>query len=558
MLNHYRPRHLSRTVSAAWPLLLLLPLVASACISVSNEGQIGATPAPARSQGPPAASATLPALASPTPIPTPEPTLAPVEAEVVGFLPYWFLEDAADPIDTDLLTIAAMHSIEASGNGRLVSKKPSGDVPPGWEAIESDAFSELRDRLQDDGIKVVPVIQRTGWTEGTAARTKSLLGKRKDRRALAGRIAEYVSSRGFDGVNLDFEPVPQDLADEYVELVREVRAALDEVDPGLHLSVDVVASLSGYDLAALTADDAADLAVIMGYNYRTDGAATAGSTAPLRDPSGSDLSTTVEAALEQVAADKLVLALPWYGKSWSTESDEARAKTISGRDIDGPSDPYYARATDLAAQNGRRYQPDQASAWTAYAVPPECTNCPAVWRQVWYDDADSFGAKIDFALQQGLAGVGMWAMGMDAPHPELWLTLRDRLRPRVDVMPPGGTAQLDPETLRGEIDDRDVVEGSAQLRLFASDGPEGSGLVLARIGLDGELDDSGQLATGRTYPAVERITFPLGDASTGGSSDDGPRSIHVQWRDIAGNWSMPLMLDVYAIDADASETPADL
>ena len=52
-------------------------------------------------------------------------------------------------------------------------------------------------------MKVVPVIQRTGWTEGTAARTETLLSKRKNRRQLADRIADYVSSRGFDGVNLD-------------------------------------------------------------------------------------------------------------------------------------------------------------------------------------------------------------------------------------------------------------------------------------------------------------------------------------------------------------------
>ncbi|RPJ69167.1 MAG: hypothetical protein EHM15_13235, partial [Desulfobacteraceae bacterium] len=46
---------------------------------------------------------------------------------------------------------AAFHSIEASGDGRLVQRKPSGSVPPGWEALESDAFSELKARLQADG-----------------------------------------------------------------------------------------------------------------------------------------------------------------------------------------------------------------------------------------------------------------------------------------------------------------------------------------------------------------------------------------------------------------------
>ena len=45
--------------------------------------------------------------------------------------------------------------------------------------------------------------------------------------------------RGFDGVNLDFEPMPRRLRDEYVAFVRELRAELDAVDERLGLSVDV-------------------------------------------------------------------------------------------------------------------------------------------------------------------------------------------------------------------------------------------------------------------------------------------------------------------------------
>lgn len=548
--------HPSRSIAWLWPILLL-PFVASACISVSGEGQIGSTPVPVASAAAPVGSPTQAPLMSPTPIPTPPPTPEPVEAEVLGFLPGWLVSSAADSIDRDLLTVAAIHSVEASGDGRLVSKKPSGDVPPGWKALDSDAFAELKTSLQSAGVKVVPVIQRTGWTDGTAERTRTLLTKPKNRRSLAGRIAKFVEGRGFDGVNLDVEPVPADLADDYVALVRDVRAALDEIDPELHLSVDVVAGLDGYDLDALTADDAADLAVIMGYNYRTDGARVAGSTAPLRDPSGSDLSSSVAEAVAQAAPDRLLLALPWYGRAWATESDQARAETVRGKGIDAPSEPYYGAAIDLAAKSGRRYQPDQASAWTAYPD-RQCTNCPAVWRQVWYDDPDSFGAKIDHALEQGLAGIGVWALGMESGRDDLWLTLRDRLRPREDTLPPGGTAHIDANALRGELEGLEVVRGVAPLLLFASDGVEGSGLMLARVGLDGELKADGQLATGRTYPAVERIEFPLGDASTGGSLEDGPRSIHVQWRDIAGNWSVPLVLEVYAVDPESALTPEDL
>ena len=475
----------------------------------------------------------------------------------MGFLPNWLVEEAVATIDTDLLTLLAFHGVEASGDGRLVTTKPSGEVPTGWQALDSDAFVALKSQAQADGVRVILTIQRFGWAEGTLDRTRALLESRPDRRALADRIAKLVTERAFDGVNLDFEPMPEDLADEYVAFVREVRAALDAIDPELHLSVDVVPSLSGYDLPGLTADDAADLAIIMGYNYRGEDSAVAGSTAPLDDPEIRDITVTLDEALALVPAEKLVLALPWFGAAWSTETDQPAAATMSGRGIDGGASPSYAEAVALASQTGRNYDPAQASAWTAYPN-RQCATCPATWRQAWYDDPDGFGAKVDHALGRGLAGVGIWALGQEGGREELWWTLRHRLRPQLDETPPAGSAAIDPESIRGDLEGLDVVEGVASLRLFASDTPEGSGLVLTRVGLAGELSEDGQLVSGRTYPASERIDFPLGDESTGGSSEPGPRSIHVQWRDIAGNWSPPLVVDAWVVDPVTSETPEDL
>ena len=539
-----------RPRGAALAALFALPLVASACISVDQPGTEATAPAP-----PSAALTQVPA--TPGPPRTPPPTPPRVEAEVLGFLPNWLVEDAAATIDTDLLTLLAFHGVEASGDGRLVTTKPSGEVPTGWQALDSDAFVTLKEQAQADGVRVVLTIQRFGWAEGTLDRTRALLGDRQARRGLADRIARLVDERGFDGVNLDFEPVPEELADEYVAFVREVRAALDAVDPELHLSVDVVPGLTGYDLAGLTADDAADLAILMAYNFRTEGAAVAGSTAPLDDPEIRDITTTLDEALAQVPAGKLMLALPWFGAAWSTESDLPGAATLSGRGIDGGASPSYAEAVALASQTGRQYDPAQASAWTAYPN-RQCATCPATWRQVWYDDPDGFGAKVDEALARGLAGVGIWALGQEGGREELWWTLRDRLRPQADTTPPAGSASLDPETIRGDLEGLDVVEGVASLRLFASDTPDGSGLVLARIGLSGEVAEDGQLVTGRTYPASERIDVPLGDESTGGSAEPGPRSIHVQWRDLAGNWSPPLVIEAWVVDPATSEAPEDL
>jgi spore germination protein YaaH len=538
-------------------LLLLLPVVLGACITVDND--LAETPTPGAGTSEPGGSATPAPFVTPTPRSTPQPTPEPVEAEVLGFVPYWLLQDAAETIDPSLLTIAAFHSVEAAQNGQLVSKKPNGDVPGGWAALRSDEFSALKQKLQAAGVKVVPVVQRTAWSDGTRDRTIKLLSTKKSRAALVKNITELVDARGFDGVNLDFEPIPARVADQYVLFVRELRAALDALDPRLHLSVDVVPGLENYDLEALTADDAADLAVIMGYGYATRDSAVAGSTAPMVGGAAGDLTTSVAGALAQTGGEgaRLLLALPWYGYSWPTQSAQPGAEVRSGTNVGAPATAEYDDAVRSAVQGGRNYDSEQGSAWTAYAT-KDCSSCPATWRQTWYDDPDSFGAKVGFALEHGLAGVGIWAPGMDGAREEMWWALRDRIRPVEDTIPPNGSPALDPGSIRGDIDGLDVIRGNASLRLFAADEVDGSGLAFVRIGLDDGIDDDGRLVVGRTYPAVERIDFPLADPETGGSAEEGPRSIHIQWRDLAGNWSTPVVLEAHVLDPKATVTPADL
>ena len=546
-------RHASHRLRGLIALSLVVPFTVAACVTITDTGPAASGGAPGQTAGATAGASS--SVATPTPRPTPEPTPEPLDAVVFGFLPYWLAERAAEALDPSLLTTVTWHGVEASGDGRIVSKKSNGDIPPGWAGMETEAFDQLKQRLQAAGVEVALTVQRFGWTDGAAKRTKNLLTDRKDRRKLADRIAALVAERGFDGVNLDFEPMPADLADEYAAFVREVRAALDAVEPGQHLSVDVHPSLTGYDLAALTADDAADLAILMAYEYRGAGAGLASSIAPLSDPATNDIESTVAAALEQVEPGKLVLGLPWYGRAWSTETPDGRSATLSGRDIDAPATVSYALAVEQAELFGRRYQPDQASAWTVYPT-QSCSSCDAVWRQVWYDDPDSFGAKIDLAVEQGLGGVGMWALGHEDGREELWWALRNKIQQRADDAPPNGNAALDTSASRRERDGIPVVSGSVPLRLIASDAGDGTGLGYVRVGLAPELDGRDRLTTGRTYPATESLEFALGDPATGGSAEDGPRAVHVQWRDLAGNWSAPIVIDVWVEDPDPAPSLA--
>ncbi len=285
----------------------------------------------------------------------------------------------------------------------------------------------------------------------------------------------------------------------------------------------------------------------------------AGSTAPLIGGAAGDLTTSVAAALEQTGGDgeRLMLALPWYGYAWPTQSAAAGAAVRTGEDVDGPSTANYDVAV-RGAREGRSPLRQRAGVGLDGLRDQELLELPRdlatglVRRPRQLRRQDRVRARTGPRRRGGLGP------GMEGAREEMWWALRNQLQPRLDDAPPAGSPALDPATIRGDIDGLDVVRGSASLRLFAADDLDGTGLALVRIGLDDEVDEDGRLVVGRSYPAVDRIEFPLGDEETGGSGVDGPRSIHVQWRDLAGNWSIPVVLEAHVVDPATTVTPADL
>lgn len=515
----------------------------------------------------------------------PRPTLA--QTEVFGFLPYWELPRASS-IDLDTLTTLAYFGVEAGRDGRLLREGVDGEPTRGWAGWTSDEFAAVRDRAQAAGVRVVLTVERFAWTTAGKRATKRLLSDADARATLAVEIAEAVTAAGADGVNLDFEPLPKKVRGAYVRLVRKVRRALDAVDPSLQLTFDLTPDVTTFPLRKLVADGAADAAVLMGYEYRTPGSRTAGSVAPLRDGDGLDVRGSVGRALREAPASKVILAMPWYGRAWSTRTDEPGSRTRGGDRFIDPSTAFYRVSVPRAATAGREWDAKQGSAWSVYRS-RACDTCPESWRQLWYDDVDSVLAKLGLVRRRDLRGVGIWALGYEGSREDLWAALRFGLGSGRDGSAPVGSAAVEAASAIGERDGLPVVGAVVSLALTASDEPDGSGLAFVRVATRGRLDESGALKRGTTFPAVGsvRVTLPgagpaddvfvpggaaVPSPSTslapgpGPTAEPGPTpsappsptlssrlrpvTIRVQWRDIAGNWSEPRSLPVL-LDPDA-------
>ena len=370
-----------------------------------------------------------------TPVPRPDPP-APAPGpsggtaagglfrEVFGFLPYWEVADAALDLDYSVLSTIAYFSVGVDRSGNLLKQSAGGSVTTGWGGWTSSRMTAVIDDAHRAGTRVALTITSFAWRSTEAAAQAELLGNPVARLNLARQAAAAVRDRGADGINLDFEPIAPGHAADFTALVRSVRQELDAIAPGYQLTFDTTGFIGNYPIEDATAPGGADAIFIMGYDFRTAGSSPVGSIAPLQGPAY-DVGDAVAQYVARVPPSQVILGVPYYGRVWSTETDQPQAVNISGVQFGESATPIYSSAVTTAAQHGRRWDAAEASPYVAYQR-ENCTTtygCVTAWRQLWYDDPVSLGLKYELVNSQGLRGAGIWALGYDNGRAELDETL---------------------------------------------------------------------------------------------------------------------------------------
>jgi spore germination protein YaaH len=405
----YQPRAGDTTeVDGGLPVALPAGTASGRSMAASPQGSVWAvndvaTPTPASSSGSPSASA---AASGPGPA---APAANVLRREVYGFLPYW--ESVAGPtLNYDLLSTVAYFGVGVTSTGDL---QKSGS---GWAGWTSSWMTNVINNAHAHGTRVALTVEEFAWTTSEANEQVALLSSATNRANAAAQIAAAVSQRGADGVNLDFEPIASTQETQYRMFVQTLRADLDAIHPGYELTFCATGSTGYYDVAGLTAPGAADAVFIMGYDFRTGSSSYAGSIDPLTSPKPVyDLTQVVRLWSARTSVSKIILGLPYYGIAWSTTTNAPNATVINGSAC-SPVSVFFAQAASLAAANGRNYDSVEQSAWTSYQL--TCGGV-ATWRELYYDDAQSLAAKYDMINYWNLRGMGIWALGYDAGHPEM-------------------------------------------------------------------------------------------------------------------------------------------
>ncbi len=360
--------------------------------------------------------------APPAPTPPPPPP-GPPSREVLGFAPSWTLGTWHEWRMQDLSAIAYF-GVTVDGNGNTVADDT-------WSTWQGQQLTDMVNAAHANHVRVYVTLIcfDNGAINGMVTDG--------NRMTTAVRTAtDLMRMRGLDGVVLDFEgrsdPQYPYIQQGMTQFVSALHASVKAYRADAQL---VVATYSGsassndgiFNIGALSPN--VDAFFVMAYDMQADNSpGHASATAPLQGGLYSD-SSAVSQYLAKTSADKVILGVPYYGYKWNVNSPDPNAATTG----DPQSATYSQLLDDLScAQQLTRHDGD-ATPWATWYSPGSGDPCGAnlnSWREVYFDTATTIGAKYDLVNRANLLGTGMWALGFDSGHPDLWDALQNHVTAR--------------------------------------------------------------------------------------------------------------------------------
>jgi len=316
--------------------------------------------------------------------------------EIIGYLPYWEYADYID-LDYDLLTQINYFSVELDAYGNILNDH-------NWTDLYLITYAHQRN------VKVKLCATLFGQNELTILLSNSI-----NRQNAINNLLELVLIQNADGIDIDFELLPMSQRENLVIFMQELSDAFHQSmeDPIITLATPAVDWNDAWDYNSLA--QITDGLFIMGYNYFYSGSSSAGPVSPLGGYFY-DIEYSVNDYIQKTnnQLDKIILGLPYYGYDWPVMNNLINSFTTGlGNAL------TYDLAHNMSQNHGYNWNDNSKSAWISYQDDLE-------WRQCWYDDSLSLSHKYQFAIDNEVAGIGIWALGYDNNHNELWGALYDK------------------------------------------------------------------------------------------------------------------------------------
>ena len=267
--------------------------------------------------------------------------------------------------------------------------------------------SAILEASKKNGIS--PLLVITNFSQGnfSTAIADAILTNASVQQTLIRNMLQTVRSKGYYGINIDFERISPANRGAYNNFLRRV---MDVMSP-LNISVSVALAPKESDIATGAWHGAHDYAavgaivdfvIIMTYEWGWSGGPPY-AVAPV------DLvEDVIEYAVSVIPANKIMMGMPLYGYDWTLpyEPGGPWAKRLSPQE-----------AVELAAREGAqiRYDTQTSSPYFNYY------DDRGKQHAVWFEDARSVREKFLLVNKYGLRGVSYWLLGES--FPQIWLIM---------------------------------------------------------------------------------------------------------------------------------------
>jgi chitinase len=336
----------------------------------------------------------------------------PSQKPIIGFLPYWNI--GTSQIKYHLLDYIAYFSLDFNFDGSIKKVDDNGHSLPGYTNLHNGRVDEIFGLAKKQDVKLMIV-----FTAFNNEVIDSIIKSPQYGQNAIDAISQYVTDYNLDAVNIDFEynqnyPISAEAAELYPIFIQKLSEQLKKQSPNIVITIDLYANafLKNHSYDSYKLSQAADWLILMGYDFYQTSSPKAGPIAPIKSDKGKSISQALNAAIKNnIDTQKIVLAMPFYGYEWQTTNDEFNAPTYPGTGAMASYRRVHQLIKDEKLDPSWDFK--SMSPWIAYEK-------NGAFYQIYYENDQSIGLKLQLVNQVDLQGAAIWALGYEGKDASVW------------------------------------------------------------------------------------------------------------------------------------------
>lgn len=267
-------------------------------------------------------------------------------------------------------------------------------ISPTWfkvSSVEGDVESLASEtyvaRAHNYGVEVWALVD--DFTNGIDMGKLLSYTSRRDK--LSNELIALAIKYNLDGLNLDFEKIPEAAGKDYIQFLREMSVKCR--NNGIILSVDNYvpsAYTSHYDREEQGV--LVDYVITMAYDEHINGSDGSGSVSSI-----GFVTEAVKNVIEEVPAAKNIIAIPFYTRLWEETADGVTAKAYSMEQAQAILDQNKVEAK--WDNETKQYYAEYESGGKTY--------------KIWLEEEKSLEEKLKVITENNVAGIASWKLGLE-------------------------------------------------------------------------------------------------------------------------------------------------